>query len=102
GEGGGEGGGVGHVSRPDSVAVVGASRRAGTVGRAILHNIVTGGYQGRVYAVNPHATRMEGVRCLPSVTTLPEAVDLAVIAVPPGRRPPPGRVCGGRGVHGLW
>jgi hypothetical protein len=71
-----------HVFRPDSLAVVGASRRTGTVGRAILHNIVTGGYQGKVYAVNPHATRMEGVLCLPSVSTLPGPVDLAVIAVP--------------------
>ncbi|HZC41241.1 MAG TPA: GNAT family N-acetyltransferase, partial [Streptosporangiaceae bacterium] len=46
--------------RPDSVAVVGASRRPGTVGRAILHNIITGGYAGRVYAVNPHAGQIEG------------------------------------------
>jgi acyl-CoA synthetase (NDP forming)/GNAT superfamily N-acetyltransferase len=90
-----------HVFRPESVAVVGASRRAGTVGRAILHNIVTGGYQGRVYAVNPHATRMEGVRCLPSVTTLPEAVDLAVIAVPPDGVPAVADECGRRGVKAL-
>jgi acyl-CoA synthetase (NDP forming)/GNAT superfamily N-acetyltransferase len=90
-----------HVFRPESVAVVGASRRAGTVGRAILHNIVTAGYQGRVYAVNPHATRMEGVPCLPSVTTLPEPVDLAVIAVPPDSVPAVADQCGRRGVKAL-
>ena len=90
-----------HVFRPDSVAVVGASRRTGTVGRAILHNIVTGGYQGEVYAVNPHATRMEGVPCLPSVTTLPEPVDLAVIAVPPAAVPAVADECGRRGVKAL-
>ena len=61
---------------------------AGHVGRAILHNIVTGGYQGQVYAVNPHALHMEGVPCLPSVTALPEPVDLAVVAVPRPRCPP--------------
>jgi acyl-CoA synthetase (NDP forming)/GNAT superfamily N-acetyltransferase len=90
-----------HVFRPDSVAVVGASRRAGTVGRAILHNVVTGGYQGQVYAVNPHATRVEGVRCLPSVTSLPEPVDLAVIAVPSHAVPAVADQCGRRGVKAL-
>jgi acyl-CoA synthetase (NDP forming)/GNAT superfamily N-acetyltransferase len=90
-----------HVFRPDSVAVVGAGRDAGTVGRAILHNVVTGGYQGHVYAVNPHATRVEGVRCLPSVTTLPEPVDLAVIAVPSRAVPAVADECGRRGVKAL-
>ncbi|HTZ26609.1 MAG TPA: GNAT family N-acetyltransferase [Streptosporangiaceae bacterium] len=90
-----------HVFQPGSVAVVGASRRTGTVGRAILHNIVTGGYQGKVYAVNPHAVHMEGVPCLPSVTTLPEPPDLAVIAVPPAAVPAVADECGRRGVKAL-
>ena len=90
-----------HVFRPESVAVVGASRRAGTVGRAILHNVVAGGYAGRVYAVNPHATRMEGVPCLPSVAALPEPVDLAVIAVPPGAVPAVADECGRRDAKAL-
>jgi acyl-CoA synthetase (NDP forming)/GNAT superfamily N-acetyltransferase len=89
------------VFRPESVAVVGASRRRRTVGRAILHNIVAGGYQGKVYAVNPHATRMEGVSCLPSVATVPEPVDLAVIAVPPAAVPAVADECGRHGVSAL-
>jgi acyl-CoA synthetase (NDP forming) len=89
------------VFRPDSVAVVGASRRIGTVGRAILHNIVTSGYQGKVYAINPHAFRMEGIRCLPSVTALPEPAELAVIAVPPASVPAVADRCGRRGVRAL-
>ncbi len=90
-----------HVFQPGSVAVVGASRRTGTVGRAILHNIVSGGYRGKVYAVNPHAVHMEGVPCLPSVTTLPEAPDLAVIAVPPAAVPAVADECGRRGVRAM-
>jgi len=90
-----------HVFQPSSVAVVGASRRTGTVGRAILHNIVTAGYQGKVYAVNPHAVHMEGVPCLPSVTTLPEPPDLAVIAVPPAAVPALADECGRRGVKAM-
>jgi acyl-CoA synthetase (NDP forming)/GNAT superfamily N-acetyltransferase len=90
-----------HVFEPASVAVVGASRRMGTVGRAILHNIVTGGYQGQVYAVNPHAAHMEAVPCVPSVTALPEPVDLAVIAVPASAVSAVADECGRRGVKAL-
>jgi acyl-CoA synthetase (NDP forming)/RimJ/RimL family protein N-acetyltransferase len=90
-----------HVFRPGSVAVIGASRRPGTVGRAILHNIVTGGYQGRIYAVNPHAEHMEGVRCLPSVSALPEPAELVVIAVPPAAVPAIADECGRCGVKAL-
>jgi acyl-CoA synthetase (NDP forming)/GNAT superfamily N-acetyltransferase len=90
-----------HVFQPDSVAVVGASHRMGTPGRAILHNIVTGGYAGRVYAVNPHAQHMEAVPCLASVTDLPEPVDLAVIAVPPAAVSAVADECGRRGVKAI-
>ena len=62
-----------HVFAAESVAVVGASRRPESVGRAILHNLVTGGYTGQVYAVNPHARELEGVPCLPSAAALPGA-----------------------------
>jgi acyl-CoA synthetase (NDP forming)/GNAT superfamily N-acetyltransferase len=93
-----------HLLQPESVAVVGASRKPGTVGRAILHNIMKCGFGGSVYAVNPHATHtrtMEGARCLASVGDLPEAVDLAVIAVPPAAVPQVAEECGRRGVRGL-
>jgi acyl-CoA synthetase (NDP forming)/GNAT superfamily N-acetyltransferase len=90
-----------HLLLPASVAVVGASRRTGTVGRAILHNIVSGGYQGQVYAVNPHVSTLEGVPCAPSVTALPDPVDLAVVAVPPAAVPGVADECGRRGVKGL-
>jgi acyl-CoA synthetase (NDP forming)/RimJ/RimL family protein N-acetyltransferase len=90
-----------HLLCPESVAVVGASRHPGSVGRAILHNIVGGGFAGRVYAVNPRAQSVEGVRCLPSVADLPEPVDLAVIAVPPDAVPAVAAECGTRGVRVL-
>jgi len=87
--------------RPGSVAVVGPSRRGGTLGRAILRNIVTGGFTGPVYAVNPHARTMEGVPCVASVDDLPGPVDLAVIAVPPSSVPEVAAQCGRRGVGAL-
>ncbi len=90
-----------HLLEPQSVAVVTASRERGTVGRAILHNIVTCGFAGNVYAVNPHARSLEGVPCVASVDDLPEAVDLAVIAVPPAAVPDVAAACGRNGVQAL-
>ena len=90
-----------HLLRPGSVAVIGASRRRGSPGREILHNIVTGGFAGPVYAVNPRGQSMEGLRCLPSVADLPEHVDLAVIAVPAPAVPGVAAECGRRGVRSL-
>ena len=87
--------------QPRSVAVVGASQRRGTVGRAILRNIVTGGFTGPVYAVSPHAQEMEGVPCAASVDDLPGPVDLAVIAVPPPAVPEVAEQCGRHGVRAL-
>ena len=91
--------------QPGSVAVVGASRRRATVGRAILHNIVTSGFTGPVYAVNPRAQtmemQMEGVPCVASVDDLPGPVDLAVIAVPPPAVPEVAAQCGRHGVRAL-
>ena len=90
-----------HIFAPASVAVVGASRRPGTVGRAILHNIVTGGFAGHVYAVNPRAREVEGVECVPSVADLPEPVDVAIVAVPAAAVADVAEECGRRGVQAL-
>jgi acyl-CoA synthetase (NDP forming)/RimJ/RimL family protein N-acetyltransferase len=87
--------------RPESVAVVGVSRRRGTVGREILRNIVTGGFTGAVYPVNPRATAMEGLHCLASVDDLPERVDLAVLAVPAASVVDVAEHCGRRSVRSL-
>ena len=87
--------------QPRSVAVVGPGRRRASMGRAILHNIVTGGFTGPVYAVNPRAQAMEGVPCMASVDDLPGPVDLAVIAVPPAAVPGVAEQCGRHGVRAL-
>ena len=90
-----------HVLAPESVAVIGASRRRGTVGRAILDNIRAGRYAGRLYTVNPRARQIGGERCLSSVLDLPEAVDMAVIAVPAASVLDIAEQCGRRGVRSL-
>jgi acyl-CoA synthetase (NDP forming)/GNAT superfamily N-acetyltransferase len=87
--------------RPESIAIIGASRRHGSAGRAILHNIVTGGFAGRVYPVNPQAAELDGVPCLPSVDDLPPRVDVAVIAVPAAALLDVADGCGRREVRSL-
>jgi acyl-CoA synthetase (NDP forming)/GNAT superfamily N-acetyltransferase len=89
------------VFAPRSVAVIGASRRTGTIGRSILDNIVAGGYQGTLYAVNRNASEVGGIACFPSVADLPEAPDLALIAVPPTEVLRAAADCGARGVKGV-
>jgi acyl-CoA synthetase (NDP forming)/GNAT superfamily N-acetyltransferase len=89
------------VFAPESVAVIGVSRRPGTVGRSVLANIKSGGYAGRLYAVNRNAREVEGVPCFPDVHSLPETPDLAVLAVPPLAVVDTAEACGRRGVRGL-
>src|SRR5262249_41448577 len=90
-----------HLLRPESVAVVGAGRRRGTVGREILRNIVTAGFPGPVYPVNPRAESLEGLHCLSSAEDLPEGVDLAVLAVPAAGVVDVAARCGRRRVRSL-
>jgi acyl-CoA synthetase (NDP forming)/GNAT superfamily N-acetyltransferase len=67
---------------PRSVAVIGAGRRPGSIGRAILLNIRDAGFAGPLYAVNPHLADIDGIPCAGSVSALPEPPDLAIVAVP--------------------
>ena len=73
-----------HIFRPRSVAVVGASERERSVGRAVCQNLLQGGFTGALHFVNPHHTRIFGHPCLPAISDLPEATDLAVVATPAG------------------
>lgn len=67
---------------PRSVALVGASDRAGSVGRAVFQNLLAGGFRGPVYAVNPSHELVGGMRCYRSLADLPAPVDLAIVAAP--------------------
>jgi len=86
---------------PRSVAVVGAGRRPGSAGRTILANIRDAGFAGRLYAVSPHGTAIDGIPCVSSVAALPEAPDLAVVTVPAARVVQVAEQCGDRGIRAL-
>jgi acetyl coenzyme A synthetase (ADP forming)-like protein len=67
---------------PRSVAVVGASRRPGTIGHALVFNLKQFGFKGPIYPVNPEAEEIEGLKVYRCVGELPPPVDLVVVAVP--------------------
>lgn len=67
---------------PASIAVVGASGRAGSFGAIATRQLLEGGYAGRVFPVNPRYAEVEGLTCYPSLEDAPGPVDLAVLAVP--------------------
>jgi acyl-CoA synthetase (NDP forming)/RimJ/RimL family protein N-acetyltransferase len=92
---------VARFLEPASVAVVGVSRRPGTVGSQVLANLLRSGFDGPVYPVNPHARRLQSVRAYPAVADLPEAVELAVVAVPAERVVDVAHECALKGVKAL-
>jgi len=67
---------------PSSIAVVGASREKGKVGHEILVNLISGGFEGPIYPVNPKAEEVEGLRCYASIEEIDSTPDLAIIVVP--------------------
>ena len=87
--------------RPGSVAVIGASRRRGTVGGELLHNLLSAGFAGAVYPVNLHASSVAGVRAYRSIAEVPEPVELALVAVPAAGVADVARECGAAGVRAM-
>ena len=86
---------------PKSIAVIGASNRTGSVGRAVFTNILLNEYTGTAYPVNQNDRSICGVRSYPSVQDLPESVDVAVVVVPAALVPSITEECEKKGVKGL-
>ncbi|GBD20185.1 Succinate--CoA ligase [ADP-forming] subunit alpha [bacterium HR28] len=89
------------VLRPRAVAVIGASRQRGTVGGELFHNLLEYGFNGPVFPVNRNARVVQSVLAYPSIESVPEPVDLAVIAVPAPEVPKVAEECGRKGVRAL-
>src|SRR5262245_8248004 len=67
---------------PHSIAVIGASERQGTVGRTLVHNLLSGPFAEKLIPVNPNRETVLGVRAYSSISQAPIPVDLAIIATP--------------------
>jgi acyl-CoA synthetase (NDP forming)/GNAT superfamily N-acetyltransferase len=70
------------ILQPHSIAVVGAGRHPGNVGHEVLRSLLVGDFSGTVYPVNPSARAVCGVPAFPALLSIPEPIDLAVVAVP--------------------
>ena len=89
------------VLKPQSIAVVGASRKVGSIGREILHQLIEFDFRGKLFPVNPKADFIHSIKAFPSVSAIPDSVDLAIVVVP---RDEVLRIvddCGKKGVKGL-
>jgi acetyltransferase len=70
------------IFTPRSVAVIGATEKAGSVGRMLIWNLISNPFGGTVFPVNPQRTSVLGIQAYPHLAALPQQVDLAVIATP--------------------
>lgn len=87
--------------RPASVAVIGASEDSTRIGGRPLRYLRESGFAGRVYGVNPKRTSVQGVPCFPDLASLPEAVDVALLAVPAASVVTLAQACADRGVRAI-
>jgi len=86
---------------PSSVAVVGASSRIGSVGRAVFQNILDGDFTGTIYPVNTKSKSVCGVRAYPTLADIPDQIDMAVVIVPARAVPGLAREAAALGIKGL-
>ncbi len=83
---------------PETVALIGATEKEGTVGRTIMDNLIRSGRS--VFPINPHHQRVLGVPCFPSIRDVPVAIDLAIVATPAATVADVLQECAEVGVHG--
>ncbi|CAD7698248.1 unnamed protein product [Ostreobium quekettii] len=91
---------LGAIFAPESVAVIGATDRPGSVGRTVLWNLISSPFGGTVFPINPRRRSVLGIEAHPSVRSLPEPVDLAVIVTPAHTIPAIVGECVAVGVRG--
>lgn len=89
------------IFSPRSVAVIGATERKRSVGRTVMQNLLSGGFEGQIYPVNPIQETILGAKAWPNVAALPEVPDLAVIITPPKTVPGIIKECAAVGIKGV-
>jgi acetate---CoA ligase (ADP-forming) len=93
--------GLDAIFRPKSIAIIGASRKKGSIGREILHNLIESEFAGSIFPINPHADFIHSIKCYPSIAAVPDDVDLGIIVVPKELAVQALDECGKKGVKGI-
>ncbi len=86
--------------KPDSVAVIGASEKAGSIGSILVQNLIQAGFPGAIYPINPKYPEIHGLPAFPVVTAVPDPVELAIVAVRIKDVPAVIKECGQAGIKG--
>src|SRR5215468_10159059 len=88
------------IMKPDAVAVIGASGETGKIGNSVMKNLINGGYQGKIYPINPSADEIMGLKAYKSVKDVPGDIDVAVFAIPAKFVAPAVAECGEKKIPG--
>ncbi|MEM2211236.1 MAG: CoA-binding protein [Nitrososphaerales archaeon] len=86
---------------PKSIALIGATEREGSVGQAIMKNLMMGKDKRSIYPINPKRDVVMGLKCFAHIKDVPEHVDLAIIATPSNTVPSLVEECGLANVDGV-
>ena len=89
------------IFAPETIAVIGASTQKGKVGHDIFANILSGGFTGTLYPVNPKAKSVLSVKCYTSIANIPDPIDLGMIILPPKAALQAVKDCIAKGVKGI-
>ncbi len=89
------------IFAPETIAVIGASTQKGKVGHDIFANILSGGFTGTLYPVNPKAKSVLSVKCYTSIANIPDPIDLGMIILPPKLALQAVKDCIAKGVKGI-
>lgn len=89
------------IFQPKTVAAIGASDKIGSVGYALMQNLLTGGFKGEIYPVNLKHATIQGKKAYPSVKDIPQKIDLAIIATPAKTVLKLVEECGQAGIQGM-
>jgi acyl-CoA synthetase (NDP forming) len=86
---------------PKSVVVIGASAVPHKPGNDVIRNILANEYAGKLYLVNPKGGEIMGMRAYPSISDLPEGIDLAIVILPASSNPQAIRECAAKGIKAI-
>ena len=70
------------ILNPQSVAIIGASRKEGSLGKMLLDSVLKMQYKGEIFPVNPKTDEISGIKCFPDIKNIPRKPDLAIILLP--------------------
>jgi len=88
------------IFKAESIAVIGASEKDGSIGSSHMRNLIQGGYQGKIFPVHPRYTTVHGIAAYPSLSKIDHPIDLAIIAIPIASVPQVIKECVEVGVGG--